>query len=104
MTISDLTAAVAAHIDAAFYLASLLGMLAHYAKKWGRGEYAGNLMAYLVADNPRASFATVMSCLGASAAIVATGTLHSMDTATALALGFTTGFAIDSAVNKTGGG
>lgn len=90
----------ATHVAIVFYLAGLVGMLAHYVKKWTRGEYAGNLWAYLFADNPRASLAAVITYVGAAAAVVATGSLDGMKLAQVVAVGFTTGFAIDSAVNK----
>lgn len=83
-----------------FYVCGLAGMVAHYTKKWARGEYRGNLWAYLVADNPRATLAAVITYAGTAAGVVATGTLHGMDLATVAALGFTTGFALDSAINK----
>lgn len=92
---------VAAHLAIVFYLAGFVGMVAHYVKKWTKGEYAGNLWAYLFADNPRASLAAVITYAGAAAAVVATGSLDGMKLAQVAALGFTTGYAIDSTVNKT---
>lgn len=89
------------HLVLLFYLAGLLGMLGHYTKKWARGQYAGNLWAYLIADNPRASLASVITYLAATTGVVATGTLDTMDFATALGLGFVTGYTVDSAVNST---
>ena len=89
------------YLSLLFCLANLLGMLAHYVKKWARGQYRGNLWAYLIADNPRASLAAIITCLGSAAGVIATGTLHGMSVATALWLGLLTGYTVDSAVNKT---
>lgn len=99
--IHALIAFATAHLAVLFYLAGLLGMLAHYVKKWSRGEYKGNLWAYLVADNPRATLSTVITYAAAATAVVATGSIAGMSLAQVFAAGFTTGFAIDSAVNKT---
>lgn len=89
------------HPATAFYIAGLLGMLAHYMKKWSKGEYVGNLWAYLYADKPRATLYAVITYVGASTAVVATGVLTGMQIASIIALGFTTGYVIDSSVNST---
>jgi hypothetical protein len=98
--IDTLTALAAQHLALMFYLAGILGMLAHYTKRWARGQYAGNLWAYLFADHPRASLAAVITYTGAAATVLATGSIDGMKLAQIAALGFTTGYAIDSAVNR----
>lgn len=82
-----------------FYALGLVGMGAHYAKKWARGQYAGNLWAYLFADNPRASLAAVLTYTAAAAGVMATGSIDGMTLAQVAALGFGTGYVSDSAVN-----
>jgi hypothetical protein len=104
MTFAQIQAFILSSPATVFYACGFAGMVAHYAKKWTRGEINLSLFEYMVKDNPKASVAAVCTCLGATTAIVATGTLHGMDIPTVAALGFTTGFAIDSAVNKTGDG
>lgn len=89
------------HYAAVFYALGLVGMAAHYVKKWSRGQYAGNLWAYLFADNPRASLAAVLTYTGAAASVIATGSIDGMTLAQVSALGFFTGYASDSAVNAT---
>lgn len=86
---------------AMFYVFGIIGMLAHYTKKWAKGEYIGNLWAYLYADKPKASLYALLTYSGAAAAVVATGTLDAMKIGAVVALGFTTGYAIDSSVNST---
>lgn len=81
-------------------LASLAGALGHYLKKWARGEIIGNLLQYLAVDYPKSTVAMLMTLAGAVAAILASGVLHGMDAWTIAGLGFTTGYTIDSAVNK----
>lgn len=98
---NTITQLIATHMAIAFYVAGFAGMFAHYVKKWTKGEYAGNLWAYLFADNPRASLAAIITYVGAAAAVVATGSIGGMTIAQVIAAGFTTGFAIDSAVNKS---
>lgn len=99
--IDDLIALATKHYAASFYVAGFLGMIAHYTKKWAKGEYVGNLWAYLYADKPRASLYAILTYSGAAAAVVATGTLDTMKIGTVAALGFTTGYMIDSSVNST---
>jgi hypothetical protein len=101
MNFAAIMAFVSAHPVSVFYACGIGGMLAHYTKKWGRGEYDGSIVNYLFHDQPKASLAAVMTYIGAATAIAATGTLHGMDVQTIAALGFTTGFTVDSAVNKT---
>ncbi len=98
--IDTLAAIAAQHLALVFYLAGIIGMLAHYTKKWARGQYAGNLWAYLFADHPRASLAAVITYTATAAGVLTTASLAGMTLAQVAALGFTTGYAIDSAVNR----
>lgn len=84
-----------------FYAFGIVGMGAHYIKRWARGQYAGNLWAYLFADNPRASLAAVLTYTAAAAGVIATGSIDGMTLAQVAALGFGTGYVSDSAVNAT---
>lgn len=97
----DIIAELSKYPSATFYLAGFLGMLAHYTKKWAKGEYQGNLWAYLYADKPRASLYAFLTYTGAATAVVTTGVLGSMAFSAIVALGFTTGYTIDSSVNST---
>ena len=81
-------------------LAAVIGMLAHYVKKWGRKEITGNLFDYLVVDYPGNTIAALMTLAAAIVAIVATGQLTSMQPPAIMALGFGAGWTIDSGVNK----
>lgn len=99
--IDSIQAVAAQYLAVVFYFAGLLGMLAHYTKKWARGQYDGNLWAYLFADQPRASLAAFITYTGSAAAVIATGSIGGMSVAQVAALGFGCGYAIDSAVNRT---
>jgi hypothetical protein len=98
---NEIIAEISKHPAIAFYIAGFLGMLGHYVKKWSKGEYIGNLWAYLYADKPRATLYAFITYAGAATAVVSTGVLASMQIAPIIALGFTTGYMIDSSVNST---
>ena len=99
--LDSLIAFATQHYALAFYLAGLGGMLAHYTKKWSKGEYTGNLWAYLYADKPRASLYAILTYVGAASTVASTGVLDGMKISTVLALGFSTGYLIDSSVNSS---
>lgn len=84
-----------------FYLAGLFGMVNHYTKKWARGEYKGSLWSYMCTDNPKSSLLAITSYIGTAAAIASTGALEAMNLGPLIGLGFTTGYTVDSVVNKT---
>ncbi|HZR35501.1 MAG TPA: hypothetical protein VFA75_09010 [Nevskia sp.] len=81
---------------------AIAGMLAHYVKSWAKGEISGNLVDYLFRDNPRSTVLSLGGVLTAVATTAATGTLDGMSLQQLLLSGFTTGFAIDSTLNKGG--
>ncbi|HZR37260.1 MAG TPA: hypothetical protein VFA75_17960 [Nevskia sp.] len=85
-----------------FTAVAIAGMLAHYVKSWAKGEISGNLVDYLFRDNPRATVLSLGGVLTAVATTAATGTLDGMSLQQLLLSGFTTGFAIDSTLNKGG--
>jgi hypothetical protein len=81
---------------------AIVGMFAHYGKSWAKGEISGNLVDYLFRDNPRATVLSIGGVLAAVATTYATGTLTGLTLQQLLMSGFTTGFAIDSTLNKGG--
>lgn len=99
--LSQIQAFLTQHSVIVFYLAGFGGMLAHYVKKWAKGEYQGNLWAYLYGDNPKSSLMAIITFAGAAAGVVSTGTLDAMHMGTITGLGFTTGYTIDSSINST---
>ena len=101
-TLKNLYAVVSGSPLILFYLSGLVGMLGHYVKKWGRGEYKGNLWAYLFADNPRASLAAVVAYTAAAAMVMSSGRLSGLEIDVLVGLGFMTGYTVDSSVNSTG--
>lgn len=81
---------------------AIAGMFAHYAKSWAKGEISGNLVDYLFRDNPRATVLSLGGVLTAVATTWLTSTLNGMSLQQLLLAGFTTGFTIDSTLNKGG--
>ena len=76
------------------------GMLAHYVKKWLRGEIAGDLVTYFVRDYPKRTFGAVATLMGTVVAMFLSNQLDGMDIKPMLMLALTTGYAVDSIANK----
>lgn len=95
MTIKDL-------IPLAIYLfCGLLGVIAHYTKKWARGEIQGNLFCYLFIDHPKETVAVLLTFLTSAAALLAAGSISiSTDPMMLIGAGFGIGWACDSGLNK----
>lgn len=85
---------------AIYTIVGLIGMLAHAAKKWMRGQLSASIASYLFVENRAASFMAVGAWLGAVATAIASGALTELGWGTLLTSGFTAGWAIDSGVNK----
>jgi 4-hydroxybenzoate polyprenyltransferase len=81
-----------------FLLLGLLGLLAHWAKGWAQGRFPGSLYAYLFIIAPRRTVATLMTFAGAMATALAN--IAEPGSTQSLALAFTAGYLIDSAINK----
>lgn len=94
----------------------LLGMVAHYVKKRGRGEVAGSPIDYFLADYPGRTVATITAFLAASLTAATTGAINGLDPSTFFAAlrhgglhvpsmsvmvsAFTLGWMFDSGINK----
>lgn len=97
-------------------LAGLIGMVCHIAKKAMRGElgvastnpfqiaFYVLLWKFIFTQNPGASMAAVLTLISICLGIVALGQIESLPMNVVAALGFTTGWASNSAANKGGGG
>lgn len=81
-------------------LGAIIGVLAHFSKKYARQEITGNLYHYFVVDYPGNTISALLTLVSVLAAIVATGQLEHMQTAAIVAMGFGSGWVIDSGVNK----
>lgn len=81
------------------------GVIAHFLKLWREGEIAGNLIDYLVRDNPRATVAALMGAYGAVAGAYLMGQFgdaHSLVTLKQVLMPvFLAGYVGDSALNKS---
>ena len=85
-----------------FMVAGLFGLASNYASMRGKGLIECSLYQYLVIDRPGRTFASVLALLAAAFAAVLVGGLEEMKITTAVAAGFTSGWAIDAGVNKGG--
>ncbi len=77
------------------------GMIAHYVKAWAKGEIAGNLIDYLFRDNARSTVLAFGGVLAAAATAYVTGTLTGLNLQALILSAFTTGFSLDSTLNKS---
>jgi hypothetical protein len=77
--------------------AALVGLLAHFLVKRFRGEITASLFRYLV-EQPGFTVATIISIVAACLGIVATGQLENLAPHLTVALGFGTGWTLDSAI------
>lgn len=84
---------------AVFFGVGLLGMFAHFLKKWTRGEIAGGPIDYLV-SHPKHTVASILTFMGATAGLMASGQLDNLNLPVLVGLAFTTGWTIDSGINK----
>ena len=82
-----------------FYLIGLLGMLAHWAKRWLRSETKTSLWAYLFTTKPKYTAYALLTYTGAVFFSALTMDLN-FASKEALLLALTTGYTIDSAINK----
>ena len=84
----------------ALMLSGLVGMAAHYLNKWATGQIEGNLWGYMFHDHARNTVLSVTAYIGFALTTVTSGALDGAGWFTALWMGATTGFAIDSIANK----
>lgn len=84
----------------ALMLSGFVGMAAHYLNKWATGQIEGNLWNYLFNDHARSTVLSVTAYIGFALTTVTSGALDGAGWFTALWMGATTGFAIDSIANK----
>lgn len=85
---------------AVFAIVGIGGMIGHYVKKWIRGEIHGNLIAYIFCDHPRQTALAVATFLGTAASLALTGQLDTLTVGNLIVTAITTGYTVDSAVNK----
>ncbi len=86
-------------------LAGTVGMIAHYALKWARGEIKGSLFCYL-ADNFRSTVLSFFTYVGIAVTAIAGGAFVDaiggfVGWKLVLWMGISNGFTIDAVVNRT---
>jgi hypothetical protein len=99
-----------------FIAAALIGMVAHWYKKYKRGEVQGNLISYLLADYPGRSFSTLLTIITIAFGAATTGAIDGLDlsvfwnmllhgkahipTISVVSSAFMLGWTLDSGINK----
>jgi hypothetical protein len=83
-----------------FMVAGSAGLLANFVNQRLKGQIDTPLYEYLFLRAPARTAASVLSLIAAAFAAVAIGGLEEMKLTTAVAAGFTSGWAIDAGVNR----
>lgn len=81
-------------------IVGLLGVFAHWFKKWYKDEITGSLWAYLFHDHIKQTVASVMGFNTAFYGAWFTGAFDGFTTRALLVAAFTAGYMFDSAFNK----
>lgn len=84
-----------------FLLVGFIGVFAHYAKKRLGKEIEGNFYKYLVGDHVGSTVTALSTLVGTALTYVFSGTIESASWSSIIGLAFTTGYALDSALNKS---
>lgn len=84
-----------------FILVGFIGIFAHYAKKRLGKEIEGSFFKYLIGDHPSNTITALSTLLGTALTYVFSGTIESASWSAIIGLAFTTGYALDSALNKS---
>lgn len=84
-----------------FLLVGFIGIFAHYAKKRLGKEIDSSFYKYLVGDHPASTITALSTFVGTALTYVFSGTIESASWSAIIGLAFTTGYAVDSALNKS---
>lgn len=84
-----------------FLLVGFIGIFAHYAKKRLGQEIEGSFYKYLIGDHPASTITALSTFIGTAITYVFSGTIESASWSAIIGLAFTTGYAVDSALNKS---
>lgn len=87
-----------------FLVCGAVGATCHYLKKWLRDEIKGSLTRYLFKSHPKETVMSLLTFLGAACTLHLGGQLADLSAQALIMLAFTTGYTVDSAVNKGGEG
>ena len=83
-----------------YLIVGFIGIFFHYFKQWMTNSINGNFWTYLIGDCPRHTAAMIMTFVGSGIAYVYSGALDSSSWLAILGVAFSTGYSVDSAVNK----
>lgn len=81
-----------------FMAGGLAGLVANYASIRGKGLIRSTVYRFMFIERPGRTLASALALIAACAAAIAVGGLEEMRVTTAVAAGFTSGWAIDAGV------
>lgn len=84
-----------------YLIVGIVGIFSHYIKGYLQEEITGSFFKYMTNDHPKRSLAMFLSFIGSGVIYVTSGATAGMGWAALLGLAFTTGYSIDSTVNKS---
>jgi len=84
-----------------YIIFATLGMFGHYLKKSLSKEIQGSLYKYLFIDHPLSTFNSLSAIVVSACTYIFSGSTESIQWGPLIGLALTTGFSIDSIVNKS---
>lgn len=100
-----LPSSMEAQVFAALLFSGVLGMVAHYFRKWLSGEISGSLIDYLFIQYPRRTAGSFCAYIGWIVSLVGTGVFTTssgefVGWGIVLLMGLSNGYSVDSLANK----
>jgi hypothetical protein len=85
-----------------FFVGSLVGTIAHVARRLARDEVDASFFEYVFVRHPGSTFSVLLTLVAATAAANVVGGLDDMKIPAVVAAGFTSGWTLDSSCDKGG--
>lgn len=83
-----------------FLAAGAVGAIAHWVKKWARGEIDGGLIDYLFRNHARESVLAMMTFGSGAVSLWLAGQLDELGLRQLIVMGFLAGYTVDSSMNR----
>ncbi len=84
-----------------YIIVGILGIVAHYIKQYLTENVKGSIYKYMVKDSPKRSLAMILTFIGSAIGYVLSGATDGMTWASLIGLAFTTGYSLDSSINRS---
>ena len=82
-----------------FIFISLLGLLGHAFKKYLSGQLSGSIVDYLFLNNPKRTVLAMLTTIASAVGLIV-GEQIPVQAGAFIMLAFTTGFSVDSTLNR----